>query len=176
MGSFSLYDMLFYIFAFITLVSASIVVFSKNLIYSAFSLLFTFFGVAGIYVLLNADFVAVTQLLVYVGGILVLLLFGVMLTNKVIDVEMKTGTLQTLPASIIVAFAAGTLCGIFYLTDWEIVQGNLDMASTAPHLGEMFMTTYLLPFEIASVVLLVALIGAALIARKERTSKRNNIL
>jgi NADH-quinone oxidoreductase subunit K len=73
----------FYVFAFITLGSAFVVVFSRNIIYSAFSLLFTFFGVAGLYVLLNADFLAVTQILIYVGGILVLLLFGVMLTNRV---------------------------------------------------------------------------------------------
>src|ERR1043165_5263419 len=97
----NLYDLVFYVFAAITLVSGGLVVFSRNIIYSAFSLLFTFFGVAGIYVLLNADFLAVAQVLIYVGGILVLLLFGVMLTNKVIDVEMKSGTMHALPASII---------------------------------------------------------------------------
>jgi NADH-quinone oxidoreductase subunit J len=168
MESLNLYDMFFYFFAIVTLVSGAIVVFSKNIVYSAFSLMFTFFGVAGIYVLLNADFLAVTQLLVYVGGILVLLLFGVMLTNKVISVELKTGTLQTLPASLIVAFLGGTLCGVMYVTDWKVVHGTPDIETTAYSLGEMFMTTYLLPFEIASVVLLVALIGAALIARRDK--------
>jgi NADH-quinone oxidoreductase subunit J len=171
----NLYDILFYFFAVVTLGSGMIVVFSKNIIYSAFSLLFTFFGVAGLYVLLNADFLAVTQLLIYVGGILVLLLFGVMLTNKVVDVEMKTGTLQTVPASIIVALLAGTLCGVLYVSDWKIVPGNPSVATTAPNLGEMFMTTYLLPFEIASVVLLVALIGAALYARKERKGQESKV-
>ena len=67
-------------------------VFSRNIMYAAFSLLFTFFGVAGLYVLLQADFLAVTQILIYVGGILVLLLFGVMLTNNVVSVDIKTGT------------------------------------------------------------------------------------
>ncbi|MBI3189958.1 MAG: NADH-quinone oxidoreductase subunit J [Ignavibacteriales bacterium] len=164
----SMYDIVFYFFAIITLVSAGIVVFSKNVIYSAFSLLFTFFGVAGIYVLLNADFLAVTQLLIYVGGILVLLLFGVMLTNKVVDVELKTGTLQTVPASIIVASLAGVLCGVFYITDWKILPASIELNSTTAELGNMFMTTWLLPFEIASVVLLVALVGAAMIARKDK--------
>ncbi len=168
----NLYDIIFYFFALIALVSGGIVVFSKNIIYSAFSLLFTFFGVAGIYVLLNADFIAVAQILIYVGGILVLLLFGVMLTSEVVNVEMKTGTLQTVPASIIVAMMAGALCGIFYITDWKIVHGVPAPASTVSSLGEMFMTTYLLPFEIASVVLLVALIGAALIARKGNIVRR----
>ena len=162
----NLYDIIFYFFAVITIVSGAIVVFSRNIVYSAFSLLFTFFGVTGIYVLLNADFLAVTQLLVYVGGILVLLLFGVMLTNKVISVDIKTGTMQTLPASLIVAMLAGSLCGIFYITDWKITPGLTETPSTTEMLGNMFLTTYLLPFEIASVVLLVALFGAAMIARK----------
>ena len=164
----NLFDIIFYFFAFVTLASAGIVVFSRNIVYSAFSLLFTFFGVAGIYVLLNADFIAVAQLLIYVGGILVLLLFGVMLTNKVISVDIKTGTLQTLPASLLVAMTAGSLCGVFYVTDWKIVQGGQEVQSTTSSLGEMFMTTYLLPFEVASIVLLVALIGAAMMARRDK--------
>ncbi|MBM4167059.1 MAG: NADH-quinone oxidoreductase subunit J [Ignavibacteria bacterium] len=168
----SLYDYTFYAFAAITLVSAGIVVFSRNIIYSAFSLLFTFFGVAGLYVLLNADFLAVTQLLIYVGGILILLLFGVMLTNKVVSVDIKTGTLQTVPATILISITAGTLCGIFYVTDWRVVTSLPEMNTTTYKLGEMLMTSYLLPFEIASVVLLVALIGAAIIARKEKVATK----
>jgi len=164
----SLYDYIFYSFAAVTLVSAGVVVFSRNIIYSAFSLLFTFFGVAGLYVLLNADFLAVTQLLIYVGGILILLLFGVMLTNKVVSVDIKTGTLQTVPATILISLTAGTLCGIFYVTDWRVVSSPPVTSTTTYQLGEMLMTTYLLPFEVASIVLLVALIGAAIIARKEK--------
>ena len=164
----TLYDVIFYFFAVITLASAGIVVFSRNIIYSAFSLMFTFFGVTGLYVLLSADFLAVTQLLIYVGGILVLLLFGVMLTNKVVNVEMKTGTMQTVPASILVSMTAGTLCGIMYITDWRIVGEPQNVKTTTAQLGEMFMTSYILPFEIASIVLLVALIGAAMIARNEK--------
>lgn len=162
-----LFDIVFYLFGLITIVSAFIVVFSRNIIYSAFSLLFTFFGVAGLYVLLSADFLAITQILIYVGGILVLLLFGVMLTSRVIDVQVKTGTLQTLPAVILTAGLAGVLCGAFFMTQWKASPGP-ELKSTAPKIGEMLMTTYILPFEIASVVLLVALIGAAMIARREK--------
>ena len=165
----TMYDYIFYLFALITVGSAGVVAFSRSIIYSAFALLFTFFGVAGIYVLLSADFIAVAQLLIYVGGIMVLLLFGVMLTNNVVSVEMKTGTLQALPATILIASVAGMLCGIFWITDWRIFHGT-PPATTAPAIGEAFMTSYLLPFEIASVVLLVALIGAALIARREKVS------
>lgn len=164
-----LFDIVFYIFAFITLFSAFVVVFSRNVVYSAFSLLFTFFGVAGLYVLLQADFLAVTQILIYVGGILVLLLFGVMLTHKVISVDIKTGTIQTVPALLIVAIVAGSLSGVFYST-WKgaPVPATSTLGTTTKSIGEMLMTSYLLPFEIASVILLVALIGAATISRREK--------
>jgi NADH-quinone oxidoreductase subunit J len=163
-----LYTIIFYIFAVITLVSGSIVVFSKNIIYSAFALLFTFFGVAGLYVLLMADFIAITQLMIYVGGILVLILFGVMLTTRVINVDMQSGTFQTLPAVLVVAALAGTLVGVFWTTDWKISPSTGGFEKTAPKIGEMLLSSYLLPFEVASVVLLVALVGAAMIARRER--------
>jgi NADH-quinone oxidoreductase subunit J len=163
-----LFDIVFYVFAFIVLFSAFVVVFSRNIIYSAFSLLFTFFGVAGLYALLQADFLAITQILIYVGGILVLLLFGVMLTNKVISVDIKTGTMQTVPALLIVAVVAGSLSGLFYSTWKETPTPAVTvLATTTKSLGEMLMTGYLLPFEIASVILLVALIGAAMISRRE---------
>ncbi|MFN0156813.1 MAG: NADH-quinone oxidoreductase subunit J [Bacteroidota bacterium] len=162
-----LFDIVFYLFAFITVFSAFVVVFSKNIVYSAFSLLFTFFGVAGLYVLLSADFLAVTQILIYVGGILVLLLFGVMLTNKVINVDLKTGTVHTVPALLVVALVAGSLSGMFYST-WKSVEAPPSpLTTTTPAIGEMLLTSYLLPFEIASVVLLVALVGAAMISRRE---------
>jgi len=166
-----LYDIVFYAFALVTLGSAFVVVFSRNIIYSAFSLLFTFFGVAGLYVLLHADFLAVTQILIYVGGILVLLLFGVMLTNKVVNVEIKTGTLHTLPALVIAAIVAGTLSGLFYSTWSEARTPPLTLQATTKPLGELLMTSYMLPFEVASVVLLVALIGAAWMARRTKKTR-----
>src|SRR5512136_2140037 len=125
-----LFDIIFYFFALLTIASAGVVVFSRNIVHSAFSLLFTFFGVAGIYVLLNADFIAVAQILIYVGGILILLVFGVMLTNKAVNVEIKTGTIHTLPASLLVALTAGSLCGVFYATDWGIVTDAPEVQNT----------------------------------------------
>jgi NADH-quinone oxidoreductase subunit J len=166
-----LFDIVFYVFALITLVSGGIVVFSRNIVYAAFALLFTFFGVAALYVLLHADFLAVTQVLIYVGGILVLLLFGVMLTNNVISVEIRTGTVQTIPALILVAIVAGTLAGLSYAT-WKgvVAPAAAGPQTTTGTLGQMLMTSYVIPFEIASVVLLVALIGAAMTARRHRNS------
>lgn len=158
----------FYAFAAIALASAAIVVFSKNIVHAAFALLFSFFAVAGLYVLLMADFLAITQLLIYVGGILVLLLFGVMLTNRVISVDIKTGTIQTMPAVFLSAALAGMLTGMFWSTEWKVNSDFVPPDATAPKLGEMLLTSYVLPFEIASVVLLVALLGSAMIARREK--------
>jgi NADH-quinone oxidoreductase subunit J len=166
-----LYVVILYIFAVITLGAACIVVFSRNIVRSAFALLFAFFGVAGIYVFLLADFIAVTQLLIYVGGILVLILFGVMLTNRQILVDAKSSPMQMLPAAIIIASFAGTLLGIVWSTDWKIPLQLSTVKETAPKIGELLLTKYLLPFEIASVLLLVALIGAVMIARRDKKSQ-----
>ena len=163
-----LYDIAFYVFALITVGSAAVVVFSRSVIYAAFSLLFTFFGVAALYALLSADFLAVTQILIYVGGILVLILFGVMLTNRVISVDIKTSAVQTVPALLVVALVAGSLTGVAYSTWRSASAPPATIVTTTTPIGELLMTTYLLPFEVASVVLLVALIGAALVSRRER--------
>ena len=163
-----LYSIVFYVFVLITLGGAVIVVFSKNIVYSAFSLLFTFFGVAGLYVLLMADFLAVTQLLIYVGAILVLVIFGVMLTTNVIDVQLRSGTVNVLPALFLVAALGGALLHVIWNTDWNMLPELKSVEETAPEIGSLFLGSYVLPFEVASVILLVALIGAAMIARRGR--------
>ena len=160
------YDIIFYIFALLTIGSALVVVFSKNVIYSAFSLLFTFMGVAGLYVLLQADFLAIAQIMIYVGGILVLLIFGVMLTNRVTDVEIKSGTIHTLPGTMIIAVLLGTLIIIMTRTSWTIHPVEQNIQGTTHTLGELLLTSFVLPFEAVAVLLLVAIMGAALIARK----------
>ena len=92
------YDIIFYAFAILTIVSAVGVVFSRSIVYAAFSLLFTFFGVAALYVLLAADFLAITQILLYVGGILVLVVFGIMLTSRANRREVKKGLVSVAPS------------------------------------------------------------------------------
>ena len=115
-----------------------------------------------------ADFLAITQLMIYVGGILVLLIFGVMLTSHQINVDARTGTVQTLPAVLIAVAIAGSLIGMYWSTDWLRTGTLPDTVSSGKNIGELLLTSYVLPFEIASVVLLVALIGAAMIARREK--------
>lgn len=161
----NIYDLIFYLFAALTLVSAFFVVTNRNIVHSAFFLMFTFFGVAGIYVLLGADFVAIVQLIVYVGGILILLLFGVMLTNKITNVEIKTGTINVLPAVISVGLFAGALLASLINTNWKTVESELPLHTTGI-LGHLLMQEYVLIFELLGIILLIALIGAASIARR----------
>ncbi len=158
-------QVVFYFFAALTVVSAAVVVFSRSLIYSAFALLFTFFGVAVLYVFLGADFLAATQMIIYVGGILVLLLFGVMLTHKLYDLNLKTETYQVIPGLALVLAVFLTLVYVMTQTTWYS-RGQRSLDPTTSEIGRLFMTDYILPFELASVFLLVALIGAAMIVRR----------
>jgi NADH-quinone oxidoreductase subunit J len=161
----SIADILFFIVALVTIGSAAIVVLSRSLIYSAFSLLFTFFGVASIYVFLGADFLAATQVLIYVGGILVLLLFGVMLTHRLYSLNLKTETFQLIPGVLISFGVFVSLALVATNTKWNLVAEKTALP-TADTIGILFMTEYLLPFEVASILLLVALIGAAMLVRR----------
>jgi NADH-quinone oxidoreductase subunit J len=158
-------QIVFYCFATVVVGSAAVVVFSKNLIRSAFALLFTFCGVAALYAFAGADFLAAAQMVIYVGGILVLLLFGVMLTHKLYDLKLKAETYQFFPALALVLVVFATLAVFMLRTDWFIGNPTAATPSTAA-IGELLMKDYMLPFEVASILLLVALIGAAMIVRR----------
>ncbi|MFQ5665838.1 MAG: NADH-quinone oxidoreductase subunit J [Candidatus Binatia bacterium] len=162
----SIGDALFYVIAAVTVVSAAGVAFSPNIVYSAFSLMGTFMGVAGLYVFLAADFVAVIQVLIYVGGILVLLLFAVMLTHSIGDVRVSNRSVGRLPAMLVIAAVTVVMGMAVTQADWK----HLVPAAPKPTvytIGNAFLGGYLLPFELASVVLLAALIGAVILSRKE---------
>lgn len=161
----TLYDIVFYLFALVTILSAYLVVTVRNIVYSAFSLLFTLFGVAGLYALLGADFVAIVQLIVYVGGILILIIFGVMLTNKITKVQIKTGVFQILPATVGVGILGGFLLAVLLNTNWLNLKVT-DLPETTFQLGQLLMNEWVLVFELLGIVLLIALLGAASIARK----------
>ncbi|MBM4261915.1 MAG: NADH-quinone oxidoreductase subunit J [Deltaproteobacteria bacterium] len=156
----------FYLIATITIVSAVMVAFSRNIIYSAFSLLGTFMGVAGLYVFLGADFVAATQVLIYVGGILVLILFAVMLTHRITDVAITNRAAGRLPALAVILVLGYFLVETVKGTGWVKAKEVVYVATTAK-IGDAFLYDYLLPFILASVILLAAMIGAVAISRKE---------
>lgn len=165
----NMYEIIFYLFAIITVVSAFFVVTVRNIVHSAFFLLFTLFGIAGLFVLLNADFVGIIQLIIYVGGILILLLFGVMLTNKITNVQIKTGTVQLLPAAIGTGLFAGFLIAVLTKNDWNAkaqITLNEITTLTMSNLGQLLLTQYAVVFELLGILLLIALIGAASMARR----------
>ena len=157
---------IFYGLAALTVGSAAIVAFSRNIVHSTFALLGAFMGVVGVHVLLAADFVAMVQLLVYVGGILVLTLFAVMLTQGISDVTISNRAVGRVPALLVVTLGGGVMLSAVLRTRWassQVVKVN----PTTYGIGNAFLDTYLLPFEIASLVLLAALLGAVVISRSE---------
>ncbi len=171
----SLIQIAFYFFAVITALAALVILLTRQVMYAAYALLLALLGIAALYVLAGADFVAVSQIMVYVGGILVLLIFGVMLTNR------KEGVLLTEPINRVaglVAAASMFLVMLYILraaafeeSSWiqqAIKSGRLLQTSTVPGIGIHLMTHFVLPFEIAGILLLVALMGAAHLAGRNR--------
>ncbi len=162
-------SLLFYVFAGVVVGSAAFTAFTSNLVHAAFSLLFTFFGLACIYLYLGADFVGLSQVVIYVGGILVLLLFGVMFTGHLASAAVKqTLNVKTACALLVLLFILMT--PVAFRTAWPTAApAELPEAqSTISEIANLLLTQYLLPFEIASLLLLVALIGAVVIARGEQ--------
>ncbi|HKM98951.1 MAG TPA: NADH-quinone oxidoreductase subunit J [Candidatus Binataceae bacterium] len=157
---------IFYGLALLTVGSAALVAFSRNIVYSTFALLGAFMGVVGIYVLLAADFVAMVQLLVYVGGILVLTIFAVMLTAGIADVTVSNRAVGMAPALVVVFIAGGVMAYAALRTHWHVA-AVVAPAPTTYGIGNAFLGDYVLPFEVASLVLLAALIGAIVISRHE---------
>lgn len=168
MSAVTIGDLLFYLIAAVTVVSAAGVAFSPNIVYSAFALMGTFMGVAGLYVFLAADFVAVVQVLIYVGGILVLILFAVMLTHRIADVRISNRSVGQLPSLAIIALVFGVMASAALGANWKSVAPGAAQPTTYA-IGNAFLNEYVLPFELASVVLLAALIGAVVLSRKELT-------
>ncbi len=162
----SIYDFIFYLFAAITLVSGLMVISSGNIVRSAFYLLATLFGISGLYVLLGADFIAVTQIMVYIGGILILLLFGVMLTSDITNLEIKKGKVAILPAIVGVGVLLGSIVSILMKTNWKIELAKIPQTTTYD-LGKLLITDYVLIFELLAILLLIAMIGAASMARRD---------
>ena len=159
-------QMLFYSIVSLIVISSFWVVMSPNLVHSAVSLLFTFFGVAGLYVFLYADFIAAAQVIIYVGGILVLIIFGVMLTNKIDDPNLSNQSRNQLLAAVFCFIMLLIQLQIIFNTDW-FIGDFITRESTVNDIGMLLLTTYLLPFEVVSVLLLAALIGAAMLSRKK---------
>lgn len=167
-------QLLFYLFSGLVVASALVVLFTRNILNAAFSLIFTFLGIAAVYVLAGADFIAITQIIVYVGGILVLMVFGVMLTNKIEGQAVVTRN-HNLFWGIIAGLAMLSLLLMVVLSidfnslDWvqhASAEALIERDSTVQPIGQLLMSRYVLPFELAGLLLLIALIGSAFIAKR----------
>ena len=159
-------EAVYYILAAIIIGSGVMVVTMKNIFHSALFLVLCFFGVAGTYVLLSAEFIAAVQVLIYVGAITILMIFAIMLTARLYSAQIKQSNEQVVPGLIIVS--ALLIITVFALskTTWKL-SSQAPEAQSVAEIGRLLLTTYVLPFEIVSVVLLSALIGAIIIARRD---------
>ncbi len=154
--------------AVMTIGAALGVVLFDKIVYSAFLLGGVFISIAGIYLLQNADFVSAAQVLVYVGAVNVLILFAIMLVNKREDyAPLPRRWFRKGSAALISAGLFALLATMLIRTDWQVDLGVAPPISSIETIGEHFFSDFLLPFELASILLLMALIGAVVLARKE---------
>jgi NADH:ubiquinone oxidoreductase subunit 6 (subunit J) len=156
----------FAVLSLITLGAAIMVVTTPSLLRSALWLILAFFGIAGFFVLLNAEFLAITQILVYIGAISTLIIFAVMLSSKVMDPHQPRFNEQW---GLVGGFSALLFVGLAATVSrvgWPVVPGEIPI-DAIQRLGAAFVGPYVIPFEIASVLLVVAMIGAIIIAREQ---------
>jgi NADH-quinone oxidoreductase subunit J len=154
----------FWILAVSTVACALMVAAVRDLIHAVLFLTLTFVGVAGVYVVLSADFVAVAQVLIYAGAIAVLLTFAVMLTPAA-DRRNSETAFQA-PALVLAGLVLAIIVFVIYDTEWQL-SGAEAFPATARSLGEAFLKPYVVPFEVASVLLVTAMVGAIVLTRED---------
>ena len=163
----------FAVLSLVIIVGALGVVLLENIVYSAFLLGGVFMSVAGLYLLLNASFVAAAQVLVYVGAINVLILFAIMLVNKKEDLKpMQYLNSRRIISTTICITLLSLLIRVDLSQVWKIANPKLSIGEESTvRIGEHLFSDYLLPFEVASVLLLMAMIGAIVLARRDVLTK-----
>jgi NADH:ubiquinone oxidoreductase subunit 6 (subunit J) len=158
-------DFILYFLIAVTAIAAIGILFVKNVFHAALILIACLLSIAGIYVFLNAEFLAVTQIMIYAGGILVLIIFGVMLSNRIAGKPLNVENSRALPG-----YFVGT--GLFFILAYGIYQTAFSLPLSLQHqeknavkeIGVLLMSDYVAPFEVAGLLLLVSLIGAAVTA------------
>lgn len=162
-------QLIFYTLSALTLVSALVVVFAKSPMYSVLSLIVCFFTIAGHYILLNAQFLAITHIIVYAGAIMVLFLFVVMLLNLNRESEQHKPLKLRVAATISAGMLFLTLVASLKSTQFGsfIAPPSSDMGMVE-NVGQKLFTDYLLPFEISSILFLSAMIGAVVLAKRDK--------
>jgi NADH-quinone oxidoreductase subunit J len=160
------YNLAFYGVSAVLILASLLVVVRTSIVHSALFLVVAFGMTAGIFVLLHAEFVAAVQVLVYVGAVAILVLFGIMMTHRAYMAESNATNQQWLWAALV--SLAFLICGVLVVvfTPWK-TGGDITKLDTTMEIGNVLFNTYALPFEIVSVLLLAATIGAIVVARED---------
>lgn len=157
----------FAVMALIVIGSALAVVTLRNIFHSLLFLALTFLAIAGVYLFLAADFIAVAQVLIYVGAIIILMVFALMLTHRVMTTDLRQTLGNWIWAAAVSAWVLIILMRLVVLHPWGLQQIPSKDPTTAT-IGAELLTRYLMPFELASIVLLVAIIGAIVLAKEDK--------
>lgn len=165
--------LLFYILSAITLGTAFLTIYSRNPIHSAIYLVICFFSIAGHYLLFNAQFLAVVHIIVYSGAIMVLFLFTIMLMNLNKEDEVHKPRITRLGAVVVISLMCLIFIAIFINSKTIVGEydNNGEDFQSIKKLGQVLLNEFMVPFEYASVLLLVAMIGAVLLSKKEKSTK-----
>ncbi|MBN1866855.1 NADH-quinone oxidoreductase subunit J [Candidatus Sumerlaeota bacterium] len=157
----------FVLITVLVLASATVAALSRSVVQAAFALFFTLLGMAGYYVLLGSGFLAITQIVIYVGGILVLLMFGILLTNRPLQREKAdAGRLYLVAGAIGAVLFLGVLVHVIVAAPWAVGVAPGAPAGDVRPIGRLLFDRYLLAFEVAGMTLLLCLVGAAYLVRR----------
>jgi NADH-quinone oxidoreductase subunit J len=157
----------FYGISAVLLLSALLVVARTNIVHSALFMVVAFAMTAGIFVLLHAEFVAAVQVLIYIGAVAILMLFAIMLTQKAYMAQSNPPNRQVVWAALVSLGVLVVSVLVFLGTPWKATADITKLPNTTETLGQLLFNNYALPFEIASVLLLAAMIGAIVVARED---------
>lgn len=159
----------FYFLSFLAILAAILVVISRNPVHSVLYLIITFFCIAGHYVLLNAQFLAVVHVIVYAGAIMVLFLYVIMLLNLNKESEPHKSTLLKVTATVcgglMMIILIGSLKGTEQMAEQSVTSTDISLVK---NLGKVMFNDFLIPFEVTSVLLLAAMVGAVMLGKSEQ--------
>lgn len=176
-------EMAFYFFSFVIVISAMLVVISRNPVHSVLWLIATFFGSSGLFILLGAEFLALILMIVYVGAVAVLFMFVVMMLNINFN-ELRSGFTRYLPVGLLIGLILFVELSLVF-SDWipansydsKIQDSTIDNVENTKQLGLVLYTDFILYFQLAGIILLIAMIGAIVLThQRKRTVKRQDIL
>ena len=163
----------FYFLSFLAILAAIMVVVSRNPIHSVLYLIITFFCIAGHYVLLNAQFLAVVHVIVYAGAIMVLFLYVIMLLNLNRETEPHKSTLLKITATVcgglLMIVIIGSLKGTEQMMEQTVATGDISLVK---NLGKVMFSDFLIPFEVTSLLLLAAMVGAVMLGKSESSETK----